>query len=271
MTRKTAATAGIILALSALVLAQPVPLGRGEVRPVPKDKLVDVLTQEMEWLSGLKVEASGWDKALSALEGAVEELAATDTPTLELLAQVDAALDLVGDILERTAFQRGRTRLKESRQGPPEWLEGYLDEATSGMGAEEAARVRAIVTGLLAGIRAQAGQLARERIAGREPQGLQSAPGRGVMRFQRRAPASTREKLPLEVETWTRGYLAGATAGMGEEEAQKVREICRDAIRAGWEFGQERRAERHNNLEHFLRLRGLAAGLDLLILRQTSQ
>lgn len=254
---------GTMVAMSALAWGQPLP---GPVHPVPPDRLADVLSQEMEWLSGLKVEAPGWDKALTALQGAVEELVATEAPTVELLARVDAALDLVLDILERAAFQRVRARLEEGQQGPPEWLEGYLDEATAGMGAEDAARVRATVTGLLSGIRAQAGQLARERM-GR--QGPQAVPGRGGL-VQGRGPAGARGKLPPEIQTWIRGYLAGATAGMNEEEARQVREICWGAVKAGWEFHQDQEAKRHEGLEHLLRLKGIDAGLDLMILRITS-
>ena len=257
----------IVGVLGALAWAQPVPGGMsGMVRPVPPERLVTALSQEMDWLRGLSIDAPGWDKALSALEGAVEKLVAADTPSLELLAQVDAALDLVIDILERTAFQRVRARLREARQGPPEWLEDYLDEATAGLGPEEAARMRATVIGLLTGIRAQLEGQIRGRLAegGRMgPRGLRPAPFKG--------PEGTHQKLPPEVETWIRGYLAGATAGMGEEAAQRTREACWGAIKAGWEFHQKQLATRRDNLEHFLRLRGIAARLDLLIIKQTSQ
>ena len=265
--RNKVLTVIIVGVLGALAWAQPVPGGMsGMVRPVPPERLVTALSQEMDWLRGLSIDAPGWDEALSALEGAVEKLVAADTPSLELLAQVDAALDLVMDILERTVFQRVRAHLREARQGPPEWLEDYLDEATAGLGPEEAARMRATVIGLLTGIRAQLGGQIRGRLAegGRMgPRGLRPAPFKG--------PEGTHQKLPPEVETWIRGYLAGATAGMGEEAAQKTRETCWGAIKAGWEFHQKQQATRRDNLEHFLRLRGIAARLDLLIIKQTSQ
>lgn len=264
MKKLTVAIVGM-LALGLGSLAQPVPGGPGPMGPGPVslEQVVEVLSQEMDWLQGLAIDARGWDAALSALQGALEELqAAEGTPAPDTVVQLNASLHLVVDILERTAFQSVRERLQEGRQGPPEWLEGYLDEATAGMGPEDAARVRAIVRGLLGGIRAQVGEFARERHGGERPAGLPGRPEFG--------PARVRQAMPEEMKAWIEGYLAGATAGMGPEEARQVREICQGAIRAGFEFHREQRAELEENLRHFLRLRGIAAGLDILILQKTT-
>jgi len=50
-----------------------------------------------------------------------------------------------------------------------------------------------------------------------------------------------------------------------------VREICRGAIRAGWEFRQELKETRQENLRHLLHLRGISAGLDIMILKATGE
>ena len=253
-----------VLALALGSLAQPAPGGPGPMGsgPATLEQLVEVLSQEMDWLQGLAIDAPGWDMALSALQEALEELHAVEgAPAPETVVQLNAALHLVVDILERTAFQSVRERLHEGRQGPPEWLEGYLDEATAGMGAEDAARVRAIVQGLLRGIRAQVGELAREQLRGERHAGPRGRPELG--------PAHVRQGMPEGMKAWIEGYLAGATAGMGPEEAAQVRGICRGAIRAGFQFREEQQTQREENLRHFLRLRGIAAGLDMIILRET--
>ncbi len=254
----------IVGMLGSLALAQPAPMGPGGmpgmVRPVPPERLVTALAQEMEWLEGLSIDAPGWDQALGALEGVLAELEGIEgAPPPEAVVRLNSALHLVIDILERTTFQHARARGEEARQGPPEWLEEYLDEATAGMGAEDAARVRAIVYGLARGVEAQVGKAVRERVhQGRVPKG----PGRGER---------VREAMPAELEAWIQGYLAGATAGMSQEEAAQVREICRGAIRAGWEFRQELKETRQENLRHLLHLRGISAGLDIMILKATGE
>lgn len=263
MKKLTVAIVGV-LALGLGSLAQPVPGGPGPMGtgPVSLGRVVEVLSREMDWLQGLAIDAPGWAAALSALQEALEELQGAEVvPAPETVVQLSAALHLVVDILERTAFQSVRERLHEERQGPPEWLEGYLDEATTGMGAEDAARVRAIVQGLLRGIRAQVGELGRERLGGERSAGPRGRPELG--------PARVRRAMPEEMKAWIEGYLAGATAGMGPEEASRVREICQGAIRAGFQFQKDQQSQREENLRHFLRLRGIAAGLDILILRET--
>lgn len=253
-----------VLALGLGSLAQPVPGGPGQMGPGPVslEQLIQVLSEEMDWLQGLAIDAPGWELALTALQEALEELQEVDgAPAPETVVQLNAALLLVVDILERTAFQAVRARLHEGLQGPPEWLEEYLDEATAGMGAEEAARVQAIVRGLLRGIRAQVGEVARERLGGERPIGPRGRPELG--------PARVRQGMPEQVKAWIEAYLAGATAGMSADEARQVREICQGAIRVGFQFHQEQQAQREEDLRHFLRLRGLAAGLDVLILRET--
>ena len=272
-----ALTVIIVGVLGALAWAQPAPMGPGGmpgmVRPVSPERLVTALSQEMDWLIGLSIDAPGWDKALSALQGAVEELQASQgAPSPELVIRASAALHLVVDILQREAFQHALGRVREARQGSPEWLEGYLDEATAGMELEEAARVRAIVVGLLQGMRSQVGKPVRERLAERGRMGVQ--PGQGCERGPFAGPAGpaaqARQKLPPQVESWIKGYLAGATAGMSGQEAAQVRQICWGAIKAGRDFHQEMQAERRENLEHFLHLRRITAGLDLLFLRETA-
>ena len=255
----------IVGALATLAWAQPMPGGTpGVVQPVPPERLETALAQEMEWLSGLAVEAPGWDKALSALQEAFEELQASEgTPSPETLVRLNSALHLVIDLLERTAFQQVRARTEEAQQGLPEWLEEYLDEATADMGAEDAARVRAIVQGLFRGSGARVGESARERLGGERPAGPRGQPELG--------PTRVRQEKPEERKAWIEGYLAGATAGMSPEQAARVRGICRGAIRAGWEFRQEQQETRQDNLRHFLRLRGISAGLDMMILRTTGE
>jgi hypothetical protein len=254
--RRVVAVGALVVALAAGAWAQPGP--GGDFPPQP-GRLLGALVEELAWLQGLSIEAPGWTLALGSLEEALAELEEDEgAPSPVTMLKLNAALDLTISILERTAFQHLRERVREEAPpGPPTWLEEYLNEATAGMGVEEAARVRAIVHGLLRGLQLQLAEEVRERAG----EGRQMSP-RG------RPQPEARPRLPEEVRDWIHGYLAGATAGMGKEQAQQVREIAWGAVRAGFQFHQERREQREENLRHFLRLKGIAAGLDVLVLRE---
>lgn len=246
------------VAAVALVVGAWAQPGPGLHTPPQPGRLLEALVEELDWLQGLAIEAPGWELAITSLQEALVELEAADgVPGPVTMLKLNAALDLTIDILERTAFQQVRERMRDGTPpGPPEWLEEYLDEVTAGMGAEDAARVRAIVHGLLRGLQAQIAEEVREQA------------GRGGQLPPRGHPPQDRPRLPEEVRDWIQGYISGATAGMSEEQARQVHEICWGAIRAGFQFHQERQEQRQENLRHFLRLKGIAAGLDLLVLRE---
>lgn len=240
----TAAIVGLA-SLATLAAGQPGPAGAGHFGPGPAllPELVEAVAGEMEWLAGLPVEAPGWQPALTALEAALTELeAAEGAPAAENVVQMSAALHLVVGVLERTALEARRDRVRDGGAGPAGWLEGYLDEVTRDMPPEGAAQVRAAVRGLFLGLRDQADR-----------------PG-----ARRAGPPSPR--LSPERRQWVEGYLQGVTAGMGQEQARRVRTICWEALERGRGVVRDAVRGREDALRHVLRLRRIAAGLDVYLL-----
>jgi hypothetical protein len=263
MRRRSALVLLAVIAAGMVTMAQMGPLGwDGISLPRSPEKLLEVLEQETEWLSGLKVEAPGWDKALASLSDSIQAVKEAPEPSLEQIAKLDASLHLVLDILEKQAIRGAVARLK-GRDGKtgPEWLEDYLADVTSGMGAEEAARTRAIVEGFVRGFHNLARGTARDRLGEARTQlgqGPDGTPKRGM-------PQDKGRQLAPQFKLWAKAYLDGATAGLSEEDASEVRALCWGAVKAGQEFRQELRETREENAHHFLKLRLIAARLDILI------
>jgi len=263
------------LTLGAVAFAQPVLRGPGwGVGEPPVERLAEVLAQEVEWLSGLSIDVEGWNEALTGLTESLEALEAAEggIPDPEVLVKLDLALHRVLDILERSAFRRAvRGGMGEGRpqEAAPEWLETYLDEVTAGMEAEQAARVRAVVYGLLQGLR---GRLQDRTGPARRTAGPAALPPRQGMPPFGALPAQGRlergrQAAPPQVEAWIHGYLAGATAGMTPAEARGVRRIAWGAVQANRECQRQAQERLRENASHFLRLRGIASRLDVLLFR----
>lgn len=254
------------VAFGVLGLAQSAPLGiagspSGEHLPLPR--LLNVLDAEIEWLTGLKIEAPGWDQALAALVEAQEEIGEAlpeEMPAPQALMRLDLALHRVIDILERTAFRAHFG--KEKPAGAPEWLKEYLDEATAEMTPEEAARVKAIVYGLFSGLLERAGEAVKAHVRDKR-----LPAGRAGEHLALREHVDRAREIAPEISAWIDGYLTGATAGMDPEQAREVRRIALGAVRAGWQYRVESQERQEDVVSHFRRLKGIAAGLDVFLYR----